>query len=159
MSWAMIKHALNSSLGRQDFMPLNEQIKSMRALYASAETYYTHKISLSFSGKTEQTAEIPVKFQMTCDGTAYFCVVSKSTSSAVTATLKVYKNSEFLTSYTGEYGVSDTSLDRFPVISFSSGDIFSFEQVYSGEYNDTTQELVGMRICGTIKENNVVKIL
>lgn len=156
MSWAMIKKALNSSLGRQDFMPLNEQINSLKALYASDDVYHTHPITgIIFQLHAEQSAVIPYNIKMICDGTAYFRVeYDVEKSKYFSATLNIYKNTDFLTSYSFA-----STFEKSPLVSYRNGDVFSFDIEYQGSENASLLIPTGLSILGTIQENNVIKIL
>lgn len=161
MSWAKIKHALNSSLGRKDFMPLNEQINSLRALYASDEVYYTQSISnIKFIGMTEGEETIPLKIKMTCDGTLYFRM-QKDDDYTSGRNDKYYwyifKNDELLETVNILQG--GAYLATSPRITFNNGDVFSFKVSYDGNGNESFLEVTSLSLCGTVKENNVIKII
>lgn len=154
MSWAMIKKALNSSLGRQDFMPLNEQINSLKALYASDEVYHTQPITgISFELARDDSATVPFSIKMMCDGTAYFKLTYDfDVSRAFNVLLNVYKNSEFIDSFR-------IDMQKSSLISYKNGDVFTFDMQYKGSENASKFTPTGLLILGTIQDSNVIKII
>lgn len=164
MSWAMVKHALNSSLGRKDFMPLNEQINSLRTLYASDEVYYTQSISnIKFTGNIEGEETIPLKIKMTCDGTLYFSLYYESyihdRYSNEIYYWYIFKNDELLETFDIVANGSGFATGKTQLITFNNGDVFSFKVYYRGRYGDSSLEPISISMLGTIKENNVMKII
>lgn len=144
MSWAEIKKAINSTLGTNNFKPLNEIFQDSMVLYASDN---------SIANYTDANAKVKVNYSGTCRIKA---VVKGSTYSISSgAALVVYINNNNSASYSitfSDTGVTRTftpSLD----INVSKGDTISVGYTTGSGVSITIQS---WSLCGMIGLGGVI---
>lgn len=114
MSWGEIKHAVNSTLGTDEFKPLDQYIESLISIIPSDQMVY---METAFSG----TALVDtVVFQKIMNYGGSLKVGGKNTAGSY-ATITVYVN-DTLVDYFYPGGASSTAKEEFMIFSFQKGD-------------------------------------
>lgn len=126
--WAGIKHALNSTLGTEDFKPLDKFIIEQKKLVASDDIYLEledFSVSTVYNGN-QVSAYYPKKIKMIGDGSMRIKgVLTPSSNSTARRSIVVYLNEQEV--YFAEWGPSSTTTQAFQKdISYKNKDVISF---------------------------------
>ena len=159
--WAEIKHAINSTLGTEDFKSLDKIIRSMRSLQASDDVYM-NLIPLSISsvsyGKT-QTFTSSQSLTAYSSGSLklkYDYTVPTTGDSGRSNKLNILINNEVVSTYNLSTSATSSNLTQTTdEIFYNMGDKISFNVEVTGGNNSTfTTSCSGVQILGTLTEYN-----
>ncbi len=121
MSWSEIKHAVNSTVGTDDFEPLDKIFKGNWRFIVSENIYLTED---AFYTQDDDTFNISTSFKALINGTVRVSM-SAATSSGRIFSFHVLKNGEIAASVkktgTGE------ALTYISEVTFAPGDVLSFK--------------------------------
>lgn len=154
--WAAIKYAINSTLGKSNFEPLDKLIKNQKTLYASNDDYavlYETEVSKTIDANSKKEHPLPISITMRGAGSFRLSYKHSSSTSAY-INLKVIKNGEDITQDQKKHPSSTSYLTTTTSdYIFEDGDVFTFEYLYqpgSSEYEIAYKSLT---LKGTIREN------
>ena len=117
--WAGIKHALNSTLGTEDFIPLDKLIKGQRTLAASDAT-----IAVLVNSTTAITnQEVKYSFVPKTKGAVRIIANGYNSSGSSNAYIKIYKNGTQTALLEIGTGTQIRSID----ISVTKSSVYTFE--------------------------------
>ncbi len=166
--WKEIKKALNSSLGTENFMPLDERIAYQKALQSSDDVYLNPIDNSAF--KFSETLETPV-MQFLCPGTTKLRVASGNVSNTYGLQVYFYKNGKLIDvngNETTNFGLLYSDINngqddsnRYFVetnsLTFEPGDKFQVKLIQrysgSGTANSTHSCTVTVSVFGTLVDN------
>lgn len=120
MSWAEIKHAINSSLGTDDFKPLNELINGTKGLVAS-DNLYMNLVTSNISVSSRDTYTIPINVNINWNGSFRLSGVFY-TNTNYRGKLEVYKNNVLVDTITA---TADSTTKISADFMCNKGDIFT----------------------------------
>ena len=157
MPEAITKYAINSSLGTENFKPLDVQIAEQVRLIPSDEIYQSfERFEAPTPPKTyDNEFVLPYKLKMTRKGTARFKVVINTGAIRNTyGTFTILKNNVAIktTNFTNEFGdyLFNFSVDGI----FNIGDVFTFKLVASNSHYEMRSDMfVDINLCGTLKQD------
>ena len=157
MPEAITKYAINSSLGTENFKPLDVQIAEQVRLIPSDEIYQSfERFTAIILPKTyDNEFVLPYKLKMTRKGTARFKVVINLGSFRNTyGTFTILKNNVAIktTNFTNEFGdyLFNFSVDGI----FNIEDVFTFKLVASNSHYEMRSDMfVDINLCGTLKQD------
>ena len=155
--WAEIKHALNSTLGTNDFEPLNELFFKNKALNASENLYY---IIQSESVKVEEgkTYKIPKSIKMYNSGSVTIKSDLRGPDYDRYTYLNIYINNVL---YKQLSAYDTTSMQEVStIVSFNAGDVITFEIFVQavGVTHKKYGEFANLRICADMIDTSAMKI-
>lgn len=154
--WSYIKKAINSTLGTNDFEPLNELFFKNKALNASENLYYT------IQGETVKVEEgttykIPKTIKMYNSGSITIKSNLKPPSAEYYTYLKIYINNVLYKQLSSSaYEATEVST----IVSFNAGDVITFEIFVetTGSGGLKYGNFSNLRICADIIDTSVMKI-
>lgn len=162
--WAGIKHALNSTLGTNDFQPLDQQIRNNKILMASNELYATLPTEFSKSGYGYHVSESdPEKelyrtsIKMNNDGSFKIGIdrLFINTSNAARLVFNILKNNEIIQDYSKANMGESTFTSN--AINFNRGDVINFVFYIQWDGHDASlsaiYEASDIKLLGTFKES------
>lgn len=121
MSWAETK-CINSTVGTEDFKPLDEIFKGSWHLVSSDNVYFAEKAEYT---KNNNTYTLTNALKMLASGTARFTLWA-STATSSKHTFEVYKNGTLVGNQTRT--VTSTTEAAYSVdATFSEGDVITFK--------------------------------
>ena len=162
--WAGIKYALNSTLGTDNFLPLDTLIKNQLTLYASDTP---HRVLLPkfyhiVNPRMSKTSILPVKFTPINNGSCkiYFQFTharyndTNSGCSMNDSEIRIYKNNSIMTTINSNIAAGLDSLYPYTTeaFAFSAGDVFTFE-LYTVNGNSTYSsraQIEDLKILGSV---------
>ena len=136
--WAGIKHALNSTLGTDNFKPLNELVRDEilrgNGLIASENIYYPNLINetITYNTGVNYDKEYPFELKFNVNGSADLRVDSLL-QGVKNGKLEIYKNGEYYASISLPKHVNSEPYVRIQNISFSMYDVFTFRILGFGD--------------------------
>ena len=127
--WAGIKYALNSTLGTENFKPLNELVKDEilrgKGLIASENIYYPNLINeiIQYDTGTNYDKTYPFELKFNVNGSANLTAVTQGIGSE-NGKLEIYKNGKNYASMTLSNDIAP--IGRTINLAFSMYDVFTF---------------------------------
>ena len=123
MGWSKVKKALNSTLGTDEFKPLDKLIMGNKALKAS-DNFYSRVLDSYMDGDKDAPTIITNLLVMNWSGTCKFIVNAKEYNSS-SDTVIILKNGVKVDSITfTDYDYKEISSK---VMSFKKGDVFGLQ--------------------------------
>lgn len=169
MPEAITKYAINSTLGTENFQPLDQLIISQTRIVASEDEYAVfNNLSLEDVYKgTEEAVQHPQKIKMIRPGTINLTGTLKRTVSLgefALAQFRVYKNGLLTATETISSSVSTSDFSLR--LSFNPYDIFTFElylrmELYpssSGKPEYCDFSVSNLKICGKMQPNIFIEV-
>ena len=155
--WAEIKHALNSTLGTNDFEPLNELFFKNKALNASENLYY---IIQSGWARVEEgeTYKIPKSIKMYNSGSITIKSGLNGPDYDRYTYLNIYINNVL---YKQLSAYQTSSMEEVSTtVSFNAGDVITFEIFVQRVGASFTRygEFGNLRICADMVDTSAMKI-
>lgn len=152
--WSGIKHALNSTLGTEDFKPLDRLMYEGKALQPSDELYYLLKgyvhlskgetLRLPFSLVFKTFGSINVSCQGTGGGATY-------------GRFAIYKNGENIANISFGTGAVFNETKQ-TTISISPNDVLAFECINSSSAPATSITFNNMQINAKVVDTSVISL-
>ena len=157
MPEAITKYAINSSLGTENFKPLDVQIAEQVRLVPSDEIYQSfERFTATIPPKTyDNEFVLPYKLKMTRKGTARFkVVITIGSFRDAYGTFTILKNNVAIKT-TNFTNASETYLFNFSVDGiFNIEDVFTFKLVASNSHYEMRSDMsVDINLCGTLKQD------
>lgn len=154
--WSYIKKAINSTLGTNDFEPLNELFFKNKALNASENLYYTIQ---GESVKVEEgtTYKIPKSIKMYNSGSITIKSNLEAPYNGINTYLKIYINDVSYKSLSTE---ATSSTEVSTIVSFNADDVITFEIYVAWTSASSTKygNFSNLRICADMVDTSVMKI-
>lgn len=125
MSWAEVKHAINSTVGTSEFKSLDKMIMGNWHLVESNNVYLTETPSYS---STAGTYALSNSFKMKASGAAKVRLLTAYATS-VTCDFEIYKNGQLYKSSSRQGDGNNTNISLTVSISFETDDIFTFKLI------------------------------
>jgi hypothetical protein len=156
--WSGIKYALNSTLGTENFKPLDKKIIEQMRMLPSDEIYYSfenveHTLPAG-GGGVEKT--LPYTFKMIRYGTARFNgTLYLGSFKVAMATIAIYKNGQKIYEFNGNNNNNKYEFPFSTDINFNPYDVFEFKLSGSNS-NFSMASQMGIKdfsLCGTIEHN------
>ena len=156
--WSYIKKAINSTLGTNDFEPLNELFFKSKALNASENLYYTIQ-SESVKVEEGKTYKIPKSIKMYNSGSITIKSNLESPYNRAYTYLRIYINNVLYKTLSSETTSPETT-EVSTIVSFNAGDIITFEIFVDFTSSSSTQygKFSNLRICADMVDTSVMKI-
>lgn len=157
MPEAITKYAINSSLGTENFKPLDVQIAEQVRLIPSDEIYQSfERFGATIPPKTyDNEFVLPYKLKMTRKGTARFKVVINTGMFRNTyGTFTILKNNVAIktTNFTNAGGAYSFNFSVDGI--FNIEDVFTFKLVASNSHPQSSNAIsVDINLCGTLKQD------
>lgn len=151
--WSYIKKAINSTLGTNDFEPLNELFFKNKALNASENLYYTIQ-SESVKVEEGKTYKIPKSIKMYNSGSITIKSNLESPYNGRYTYLNIYiNNASYKT-------LSSETTEVSTVVSFNAGDVITFGIFVELTSASSTKygKFSNLRICADMVDTSVMKI-
>ena len=140
MGWSKVKKALNSTLGTDEFKPLDKLIMGNKALKAS-DNFYGRVLDSHEYGDYYDPFIIPNLIVMNWSGSCKFKFYAEKTSGSG-ETIRVLRNGIIVDSTAIEK--YDYSLNSSGVITFKKGDIIGLQIECAIEYADMYADVTDM---------------
>lgn len=125
MSWAEIKRAINSTVGTDEFQPLDKMIMGNWNLVESNNTYLFETPLYSSSAGTHT---LSTTFKMKANGTARIRLLA-AYSANITCAFEIYKNGQLYKSNSLTGINTSTNVSFIVPVSFKTDDLFTFKLV------------------------------
>lgn len=162
--WAGIKHALNSTLGTDDFIPLDKMISNQMRMVESDEVYsYLESFTIEQKGYAEEEKFVnyPAKIKMTRYGKAYLKATIDRNTVDANIKFRIFKNNELIYTFEKRWDSSGNTFEISQKIDFVPNDVFSFDMCTRNlEDSDTrtsTLTVKNFTINGTMKYNAYIE--
>ena len=163
--WAGIKHALNSTLGTKDFMPLDKMILGMRSLQASDEVYWSLiplKTSTVLPNKTK-TFSSKQSITPYTSGSLKLSITYAPGGSGYGGSSNVFNvliNGVVVDSISLETSKTpDEYMATSAIIQYDAGDVITFNAVVSSGPNQSLNFVCsGINVLGTLTEFSALNI-
>ena len=162
--WKEIRYALNSTLGTDNFVPLDEMMTNQMRMVESDEVYSHLE---DFEVKQEGTAtagiyvDYPSKIKMTRHGKAYLKATITRNNTDTNIKFRIFKNGGLIYELEKRWDASGNSFEISPKIEFAPNDVFSFDvYIYNVDDSDIkTSKLTvsNFTINGTMKYNAYIE--
>ena len=156
--WSYIKKAINSTLGTNDFEPLNELFFKNKALNASENLYYTIQ-SESVKVEEGKTYKIPKSIKMYNSGSITIKSNLKAPYGRKYTYLNIYINNVLYKQLSSTTNANETT-EVSTVVSFNADDVITFGIFVELTSASSTKygEFSNLRICADMVDTSVMKI-
>lgn len=129
MGWTEIKKAVNSTIGTEDFKPLDEIIRDVLSeqyiMSATDDLYYTFPTEYLLLESTSET-DCKTKFTATRNGSIKVSVTPTFVLNTTSNTVKIKKNGSTIKEFTKVKYSEDTRTYTFEI---SKGDVITFSYI------------------------------
>lgn len=163
--WAGIKHALNSTLGTEDFQPLDKLFFSGKSTVASNNPLYTILNYGRYNYNASQSTDSSVPIEKTLiarnDGSFKVTFELDYFSTHGDAGIDVFINGKLITSVTGD-DTSEFEKKETDSISYKKDDVITFgvHRSYHPDLNgNSTFQIQNVQLCADVVDVSVFKII
>lgn len=155
--WAGVKHALNSTLGTENFQSLDKMIVNQTRMVESNNLYANLANIESSSTTPSEIIRKESSIKMIRPGRAYLKgVCSRSRVQNITAKFEIFKNGSLIYSWNRNYGSGELEESFNVLITFSAYDVIEFK-TYMKNFSDSstsqTFKVKNLSINGDIVSN------
>jgi hypothetical protein len=162
--WAGIKHALNSTLGTEDFQPLDKLFISGKSTVASDNPLYTilNKGIYNYNASQSTNSRIPIEKTLIAKSDGSFKVIFELDypSTRGSAGIEVFINGNLVTSVTDDDTSGFEKQETGP-ISYKKDDVITFGVYRSYHYDlnaNSTFIIQNVELCADVVDVSMFKI-